>query len=352
MNNDRIATAWRNITPYLFATLVWIIAASCTSAPPVVEAPDIDEGMKRQEAEEKEAGEASEEPERGAEQESEKKEARTAKALSEEPLPPQELSEEKRRRLAKILESMSYLVYPGEDDADSSAAREAVEAANGYLAEKNLGFVPYEQVRRFLRERADLYQNETDGRISSLRWSAETFDSDIYVELMLNTKTSKEGNSYFATSAVSLLFFHTSTGEEWARSSSASPSATMSTKSIRDAVDGSVKETVRRAMENGLESLRSSGFQRLRDGLPYTIELESTYNDETLAKFVKRFEKEVEFIERTKTTSERTIYEIRFIGSVTELEESVFETAEQVHGLEDMFLVYQRGDTIAFNTGM
>jgi hypothetical protein len=202
-----------------------------------------------------------------------------------------------------------------------------------------------------LQERSDLYQRETGGQVSPLRWSAETFDSDIYVELMLNTKTSKEGGNYFATSAVSLLFFHTATGEERARSSYSSASAAMSRRSRREAINGSVRETVRRAIEEGVESLRRNGFQRLREGIPYRIELQSTYNEELLSKFVKQFEKEVEFIKRTEATSERRIYEVRFIGSVTELEETVFETAGRIRGLEDMFLVYQRGDTIAFNTG-
>jgi hypothetical protein len=68
--------------------------------------------------------------------------------------------------------------------------------------------------------------------------------------------------------------------------------------------------------------------------------------------FADRLERKVQSVRRVSYSPEETIYEVRLIGRITDLEDVIYDTAETVDGLEGMYLVYQRGNSITFNSGM
>ncbi len=338
----------------LILLLILLLAASCASAPaplpeakaPKVEAPEIDEAMKKsaQTGDSEKTEESAEEKKAGKE---EVEEEDSSLLL--------DLSAAKRQRLSSLLDRSLFLVYTGRSDLSDLTEFElelAVEEANSYLAERGYSYVAYEQLRQLMKGRMERYEEETGGRIPPITWSAETFDADIYVDMRVEAKSSMEEGNHFATSAVSLLFIRRTTGKQWAESSSSSTTAVMSSKSREDALRSSIGRTVRRAMTDGIEEFRKNGARILAEGLPYTIVIESTNDEELLRNFVKSFKKRVESIDRVKSSVEETSFELRFIGDVTELEEAVLKTAEETEGFEEMFLVYQRGNTITFNTGI
>jgi hypothetical protein len=262
----------------------------------------------------------------------------------------EELDEERRARAERLVEAMTYLVYEsaaGETDFETETA---VKKANEILASRGREYVEYAQIKQLLQKQADLFDRETGGSISRMRWGASKFHTDIYVPLQVKVRVEKRNGIYYAGASAAMIFRRTETGEELARAAAESrepETASTSEEAVRKAVETVVEE----AMNSGLAAARGGALRSVGRGCPYTIELRSTFDEDTLQGFVKSLEKEVESLERIESNSERTRLRVRYIGTVTELEDTVLDTAGESTGMERMFLVYQRGDTVIFNTG-
>lgn len=55
---------------------------------------------------------------------------------------------------------------------------------------------------------------------------------------------------------------------------------------------------------------------------------------------------------RISTSPEETKYEVRLIGRIEDLEDIVYDVAESISGFEGISLVYQRGNSITFDSGL
>ncbi|MFP4618688.1 MAG: hypothetical protein ACLFMZ_07565 [Spirochaetaceae bacterium] len=324
-----------------------LAAVSCTTAPPPPEETEEPEKIEEIEAPPIEDMDIEEDKE----PEEEPKPAVEEVEEEEEFLPLDELGEEKKERLTRLLNNMVYLVYTGKEE-EKDYREVVLETANDYLAQKHIGYIEYTHIDRMLQESDSLYEKETGGSVSPLRWSAYKFGADVYGEIEVKTNNRRKGDMFYGTAGVAVSLYQTSTGDEWARTVYKSPSAVGSDAGTGEAVERAVQEAVRNALQEGIGKVRTQAIRSLQKGISYTIELRNINNEDIEGDFVKGLENEVESIEKTEELPYKISFRIDFIGDVTELEDAVFRAARDVESLEDMFLVFQRGNTIAFNTGM
>lgn len=336
------------------AVLLLILAAGCATAPESVpkpeeiDAPEIDESMKRPKPETE--AEAVGDEQDGAE--SGEYEGKKVVSVQDLALPRRELGSMQEKRLRKLLENLVYLVYLRDGERPDEVSSFAVKAANEFLEERGIDVVEYRQVRDLLGQRRDQYMKETEGTISALRWIACTFNADVFGEMQVRYNSEAEEETFYATAGVSALFRNTENGEEWAEASFRSTTASVSDVSRGDAELSAVEKAVRKVMGEAVAEAQKRAVEVLREGISYRVELRNTYNEEIIANYFKQLENKVESISKEEFSPELSVYRIKYIGSVTDLEHTALETAKEVGGLEKMFLVYQRGHTIAFNTGM
>ncbi|MFO7850205.1 MAG: hypothetical protein R6V67_09620 [Spirochaetia bacterium] len=327
------------------ALFLLLAAVSCTTAPPPPPEPEEVEEIEAPEIEDEDIEEVRPPEEKEPEVEV------IEEAEEEEFLPLDELTEEKQERLKELLNDMIYLVYTGEE-GNNNLREIALEAANDYLSQRKIEYINYTHVDHMLEGNDSLYEKETGKSVSPLRWSAYKFGADVYGEIKVKTNHRKNGDMYYGTAGVVVTLYYTSTGEEWAKASYTSPSASRSAQSRKDAVETAVREAVLKVIQEGTKEVRRNAVRSLQKGISYEIELRNTNNKDIEGDFVKSLENEVEFIEKTEESPRKISFRIDFIGDVTELEETVLRAAQDVESLEEMFLIYQRGNTIAFNTGM
>ncbi len=262
----------------------------------------------------------------------------------------EELDEERRARAERLVEAMTFFVYgsaAGETDFETETA---VKRANEILSSGGMEYVEYGLMEELLRKQGDLFEVEAGDSISRIRWGAYKFHADIYVPLQVKVKAERRDGSYYAVASAAMVFRRTETGERLARAvaeSSRPETAPTNEEAVRKAVEA----VVEKAMNSGLAAARRGALRSVGRGYTYTIEIRNTSNEDSVQGFVKSLEKEVESLERIESNSERTRLRVHYIGTVTELEDTVLAAAGESSGMERMFLVYQRGDTVLFNTG-
>src|SRR6056297_2500217 len=126
----------------------------------------------------------------------------------------------------------------------------------------------------------------------------------------------------------------------------------MSTVSTDDALNNAVASATYKAMQEALKQAKNFTEKELRQGIKYQLVLQNTSDARAMRDFVKRMEREVQDIKRLSYSPAEAKYEVRLIGTITELEDIVYDVSEAVDGMEGIYLVYQRGNSITFDTGM
>jgi len=126
----------------------------------------------------------------------------------------------------------------------------------------------------------------------------------------------------------------------------------MSTVSVDDAVNNAVASATYKATQEALKQAQNYTEKELRQGIKYQLVLQNTPDARAVRDFVKRMERQVEEIKRLSYSPEEAKYEVRLIGKITDLEDIVYDVSESVDGMRGMYLVYQRGNSITFDTGM
>jgi hypothetical protein len=126
----------------------------------------------------------------------------------------------------------------------------------------------------------------------------------------------------------------------------------MSTVSEEDALNNAVASATYKATEEAIKQAESFTQKELRRGIQYRLVVQNSFDSRVMRDFAERLGRKVENVQRVSYSPEETVYEVRLIGRITELEDIIYDTAETVDGLEGMYLVYQRGNSITFNSGM
>jgi len=271
-----------------------------------------------------------------------------AAEVKEQPLDP-----EKARMVQDIIDRMVYMVYYNEESVpDSFLATTAVSMANKYLSQNGFEYVDMDQVEQIKEDQMAAYEAETGQGISVLQWIAGKLNADIYIEVSIDTQSEQRDGRYYGSASVTLKNFDASTGSGRGTAFYQTVPPAMSTVSTSDAVNNAVASATYKAIEEALRQAENYTAKELRNGIKYELVLQNTSDSRVMRDFVRRMERKVESISRLSYSPAEAKYEVRLIGDVRELEDIIYDVSESVAGLEGLYLVYQRGNSITFNTGM
>jgi len=106
------------------------------------------------------------------------------------------------------------------------------------------------------------------------------------------------------------------------------------------------------AIKKAVDQARSYTQKELTQGIKYDLVIQNTFDSRLMRDFMKKMERKVKSIKRISTSPEETKYDVRLIGRIEDLEDLVYDVSEGLPGLEGISLVYQRGNSITFDSGL
>ena len=255
--------------------------------------------------------------------------------------------------IKEIINNLTYMVYYDESaDMDPFIARTAVGMANKYLAENGMEYVDLEQIERVKKDQAAAYEEETGQSVSMIQWIAGKLNADIYIEVSVDTNSSSKGGKYYGSASVSLKNFDSSTGAGRGTAFYQTIPPAMSLVSESDAVNNAVASATYNAIKKAVEQAEVYTKKELVKGIKYDLVIQNTPDSRLMRDFMKKLQRKVKSVRRISASGEETKYEVRLIGRIEDLEDVVYDTAESVPGMEGLALVFQRGNSITFDSGM
>ncbi len=272
-----------------------------------------------------------------------------AGGAADEPAPEPSARE---RKIIKYIESMTYMVYFNEQaEEDPFLMKAAVSSANRYLAESGLEAVNLAQIEDLKKDKIRVYEEESGESITLIQWIAQKLHADIYLEIDGRTTSESARDKYYAEASVTLTVFEASTARLLGSALWNSPKQ-LNTTSESNARLQALQVSVRKAMPKAIEQAQAYMEKALEKGIRYQLIVQNTPDTKLMNTFRRRLENEVEEIEIVSQSSETTSYYVFLIGSVAELVDIVYDTAEAMPELEALEQVLLRGRSVTFDTGL
>ncbi len=272
---------------------------------------------------------------------------------TEESSLPAEVNPEEAALINSIVNNLTYMVYFDEKTAaDPFVAKAAVGMANKYLSQNGMEYVDLNQIERIKKDQAAAYEEETGQSVSMIQWIAGKLNADIYVEVSVDTNSNSKGGKYYGSASVSLKNFDSSTGAGRGTAFYQTVPPAMSTVSEADAVNNAVASATYNAIRKAVQQAEVYTKKELVQGIKYNLVIQNTSDSKLMRSFMKKLKRKVKSVRRISTSPEETNYEVRLIGRIEDLEDIVYDVAESISGFEGISLVYQRGNSITFDSGL
>ncbi len=264
----------------------------------------------------------------------------------------EEATAEQRRFIDRYIDTMTYMVYFKQDsEVDEFLQQTAVAQANRYLAGNDFIAVDSAQVERLRREQEYVYEAETGREMGMLQWIAQRLNADVYIEIDLEASQESRDDNHYGTAHVTMRIFETSTGQLLGAVTRRSP-RTFSRSGSREAVLNAVQSTVYQAMPVVVEQSETQMQGYLARGVRYDLVIQNTLDARMMSEFRRRLRSEVSDLITVSQTADETRYTVFYFGRVDDLEDLLYETSEVVPGLQNMYHVITRGNSLTFDTGL
>jgi len=262
------------------------------------------------------------------------------------------LTPEEQSYLESYLSHLSYMVYCDEAaGADPKLAVAAVSQANRYLIEKlGRSVIDFDQIERNKKDQQASYESETGGSMELNQYLAQKFNADVYVEIDFTLSGEKRDDKYYAQAQGSMKIYDTSTatllgsvvlGGQTAFSPSSAESAAV------NAVAGSVWAAMPKVVGQTRELVRNS----LTQGVRYEVVLQKTPDSRQVSQFRRALGKKVREVEQASYAPSSTRLYVYTFKKGDWVEDAVYAAAS-ASGMNDLSLVYSRGKSYTFDTGL
>jgi hypothetical protein len=267
------------------------------------------------------------------------------------PPPPGKLTPEEEAYLQNYLARLNYMVYYDEDAGiEKVYAKTAVNQANRYLIEKmGLSVLDFDQVEKNKKDQQAAYQSETGGAIDLIQYLAQKYNADAYVELSFTATPSASGGRFYATAQGSMKIFDTSTGTLLGSVAFQSPQV-MNPVSQESAISNALSASVWNAMPKMTEQAKTLIQGSLARGIRYEILVQNTPDSKAMSDFRRALARQVREVEQVSYSAAETKLFIYTFQSRDKVEDAVYAAAERA-GMQDLYLVFNRGKAFTFNTG-
>lgn len=263
-----------------------------------------------------------------------------------------EMTEEERAFLAAYLGRLSYMVYYNDASGiDPRFAKMAVSQANRYLIEKmGMSVIDFDQIEKNKKDQLDAYQAETRGSIDMLQYLAQKFNADVYLEIDMKVSWVGTMGSYNATAQGSMKIFDTSTATLLGSVAFMSPPV-FSPSSADSAIANAITASVWQSMPKVTDQSKALMAASLSRGIRYELIVQNTADAKIMAQFQKALSRKFRDVEQLSYSPNESRFAVYAFTSKAKVQDAIYSAAESAM-LPDMYLVYMRGKSFTFNTGM
>jgi hypothetical protein len=265
----------------------------------------------------------------------------------------EEATAEEARFIRRYVDQMTYMVYYNEaGDLTPEMIRAGIGRANRYFTENTMNVVDFEQIEKVKEDQRVIFEEETGNDVPFIQWLAQELNADIYLELDFNVDSeSTNSRRHFASVAGTVKLFEPSTGFLLG-SVPITSKRTMSPTSVDAAEKNAIEGALWEVMPKAISQSKAYMEKTLERGIRYEMIIQNTYDSRLMSQFRRRMNSKVKDIQVVSSTADETKYEVYMLGSLSDLEDTVYDVSENIGGLESMYSVSLRGKSITFNTGL
>jgi hypothetical protein len=276
-----------------------------------------------------------------------------ASASADQPAPPAgQLTPEEQAYLQTYLSRLNYMVFYNEDaKIDPKLAKVAVSQANRYLLEKlGLSVIDFDQIEKNKKDQATAYESETGGSIDLIQYLAQKLNADVYVEINFSLTSETRDGKFYASAQGSMKIFDTSTAALMGSIVLSSQTA-FSPNSADAAATNAIASTVWTAMPKMIDQSKELLKNALARGIRYEIVIQKTPDSKQISQLRRALAKKVREVEQVSYSAGTTKLYLYTFQKADKVEDALYE-AGAAAGMNDINLVYSRGKSFTFDSGL
>jgi len=274
-------------------------------------------------------------------------------AAVEQPSPASgQLTPDEQAYLQNYLARLNYMVYYNEDaKIDAKLAKVAVSQANRYLIEKlGLSVIDFDQIENNKKDQQAAYENETGGSIDIIQYLAQKYNADVYVELDFTLDSQTKDSKFYASAQGSMKLYDTSTATLLG-SVVLSGQTAFSPDSADAAATNAIASAVWLAMPKMIDQSRELLRNSLSRGIRYEVIIQKTPDSKQMSQLRRALVKKMREVEQVSYSPSSTRIYLYTFQTGDKVEDAMYD-AGAAAGLNDLNLVYSRGKSYTFNSGL
>ncbi len=257
-----------------------------------------------------------------------------------------DLSSGERQRLTDYITSMKFMVL-AEDGEDASSV-DAASVLTAFLDMRGYAVSSQENLEAVMNGQEKAYEAETEGKIGVLQWTAAKLRADIAVTVEAEVETSNAGGSYSGEALFGIRIREVSGWKDLGlvrspRGISVSGFSTEEEAAATAIVRGltEILPDITRISEEGVQDM-------LVQGISYTVEILNVDDTATINRLKDNLKGEIRSMRHSLGNGSLKL-NIRYLGGVESLENTLCDAAANIPGLENISLLYQRGNSLTFD---
>ncbi|MEI6389232.1 MAG: DUF6175 family protein [Spirochaetota bacterium] len=262
------------------------------------------------------------------------------------------LSAAEQAFLTGYLDHLNYMVFVADGEKLSPAlAKMAVTQSNRYLIEKlGLSVIDFDQIEKNKKDQSAAWQSETGGSISMLQFLARKFNADVYVEIDFSVKDTSSGGKFKAAAQGTVKIFDPATATLLGSIPYTGQEA-FSPANLDQAAGNAISSAVWALMPRITTQVKDLMRNSLAKGLRYELIINKTPDAKQMSTFRRGLAKKVREVEQASYTPEETRLNVFAFVKADKVQDLVFDAAE-ASGMPDLNLLYQRGRSLTFDSGL
>ena len=277
----------------------------------------------------------------------------TPATSADQPAPAQgQLTPDEQAYLQNYLARLNYMVYYNEDSKiDPKLAKVAVSQANRYLLEKlGLSVIDFDQIEKNKKDQQTAYESETGGSIDLIQYLAQKLNADVYVELDFSLANETRDTKFYASAQGSMKIYDTSTATLLGSVVLSSQTA-FSPDSADAAATNAIASTVWLAMPKMIDQSKQLLQNSLTRGIRYEVIIQKTPDSKQVSQLRRALAKKIREVEQVSYSPSATKLYLYTFQKGDKVEDAMYEAASAA-GLNDLNLVYSRGKSYTFDSGL
>lgn len=264
-----------------------------------------------------------------------------------------EATAEEASIIRRYVDTMTYMVYYGEESKEDPALlRAAAAKANEFLASRTMEAIDIAQVEKIKADQKKVFEESTGNDVTFIQWIAQKLNADVYIEIDASSTGRSAGTTrHYGSVNLNIKLYDPSTAQLLGAVPFNSEE-TFSTVSQLDAKVNALQSSLFRILPKAIEQAKNYMTKALTRGIKYELILQNTSDSRLLSRFRTALARRVKAVNVVTSTPQETRYEVYYIGMTADLEDLIYQVTDTIPGLEGMNKVMQRGKSLTMDTGL